>query len=148
MADRCLLRMTAAIQDEMRNHEQVELVVDLQQATRMATQVMVLMPKDVVRGSEVQLRFIDSVPDGASVKLAAASDLYAIRVTGCSAAACAATARPLLDNGDGTRFDLFAALQQHGFLAVLFQRTGQKSPSRAMIPTFSFPDALARVQPR
>ncbi len=147
MADRCLLRMTAAIQDEMRNHEQATLVVDLQRSARQATLVRVLLPRDVVVGSEVQLRFIDSVPDGASFRLTFGSDLYALRVSACSADACAAAARPLLANGDGTHFDLFAALQKHSFLAVVFQRTGQKSPSRAMIPTFAFSDALARVRP-
>ena len=143
-ADVCYLFIdapTVPMADQSRDF--VSLGVEVFQSNHQAKSVSIVLPPGVTKGQTVVIGFVD-VADR-DLKQAEGGALYELPINLCFDGGCAARVQPLLDNGNGSTFDLFQALKKHPYLWVSYQRNGRKEPSRAFVPIHDFQQALNKV---
>jgi len=126
----CYLSISApTLQDGTRKREGVILGIDVSKATKTAKSIAIVLPPDVSKDQDVVIGFVDG-----GMKQTEGGALYQLPINRCFADGCASTVAPLLDNGDGTSFDLFQALQRNSYLWVSYRANGAKDPTRAFVP--------------
>lgn len=123
--------------------EQAGLAVDFVPKTKRANSIAIFLPADAVAAKGVIIGLVDR--GGGDQRLKPVDDLYTLPITQCTPEFCVSRVQQMLDNDDGTFFDLLAALQRNRFLWVSFWRPHQNDPVRILIPSSALKAELAKL---